>query len=200
MATTMATSPLTKERTHMASPATTTSTWGILAEFDSAAEIFHACEKVRDAGFAHWDAHTPFPVHGLDDAMGLKASKLPWVVLVVGLSGTITGTALQYWVHNYAYKLVISGKPLFAWPAYVPIIFEMSILFSAFATIFSIMGFCRLPRWNHPIFGSARFEKASDDKFFISIESADPKFEATRTAEFLKGIGAKHVELVEEEA
>jgi hypothetical protein len=110
----------------MASPATTTSTWGILAEFDSAAEIFHACEKVRDAGFANWDAHTPFPVHGLDDAMGLKASKLPWVVLVVGLSGTITGTALQYWVHNYAYKLVISGKPYFAWPAYVPIIFEMS--------------------------------------------------------------------------
>lgn len=184
----------------MASTASTKTTWGLLAEFDSASEIYHACEQVRDAGFAQWDAHTPFPVHGLDDAMGMKPSKLPWVVLVVGLSGTFTGTALQYWVHNYAYKLVISGKPYFAWPTYVPIIFEMSILFSAFATIFSIMGFCRLPRWNHPVFGSARFEKASDDKFFISIESADPKFEATRTAEFLKGIGAKHVELVEEEA
>ena len=190
----------TEERTHMASTASTKTTWGLLAEFDSASEIYHACEQVRDAGFAQWDAHTPFPVHGLDDAMGMKPSKLPWVVLVVGLSGTFTGTALQYWVHNYAYKLVISGKPFFAWPTYVPIIFEMSILFSAFATIFSIMGFCRLPRWNHPVFGSTRFEKASDDKVFISIESADPKFEATRTAEFLKGIGAKHVELVEEEA
>lgn len=182
----------------MATNDTAARTWGMLAEFQSASEIYHACEKVRDAGFARWDAHTPFPVHGLDDAMGLSASRLPWVTLCIGLSGTVTGITLQWWVHSVAYPLVISAKPYFAWPTYVPVIFELSVLFSAFATIFSIMGFCRLPRWNHPLFNSARFLKASDDRFFISIEAGDPKFDAGGTAEFLRGIGAKHVELVEE--
>ena len=172
--------------------------WGMIGEFTTPAEIYHACEKVRDAGFKAWDAHTPFPVHGLDGAMGMGPSKLPWVTLCIGLCGTATGVTLQYWVHNVAYRLVISGKPLFAWPAYVPVIFELSVLFSAFATIFSIMGFCRLPRWNHPLFNSARFEKHTDDRFFVSIEATDPKFDAGTTAEFLRGIGASHVEVVED--
>ena len=176
---------------------TNTNPWGILAEFETTAEIFNACEKVRDEGFRKWDAHTPFPVHGLDDAMGVKPTPLPWIVLVVGLSGTATGLGLQFWVHNVAYPSVISGKPLFAWPAYIPVIFELSVLFAALSAVISILALSRLPAWNHPLFNSRRFERASDDRFFISIESGDPKFDTQRTAEFLRGLGASHVEVVE---
>lgn len=171
--------------------------WGVLAEFNTPGEILRACEKVRDAGFTKWDAHTPFPVHGLDGAMGLKLSFLPWIVLVVGLSGTATAIGLQYWVHNVAYELVISGKPFFAGPAYVPIIFELSVLFSAFAAVFGMLMINRLPMYNHPLFSSSRFEAVTDDKFFISIESQDPRFDAEKTSAFLREIGAAHVEFVE---
>ncbi|MCB9507086.1 MAG: DUF3341 domain-containing protein [Myxococcales bacterium] len=171
--------------------------WGVLAEFSSAQQIYHACEQVRDAGFKKWDAYTPFPVHGLDKAQGLPASFLPWIVLVVGLTGTATAIGLQYWVHAIAYPLVISGKPFAAWPAYVPIIFELSVLFSAFAAVFGMLAINRLPMLNHPLFTSERFGRASDDRFFIAIEATDPKFDADRTTAFLQGLGADHVEFVE---
>lgn len=171
--------------------------WGVLAEFETAQDIFTACEQVRDAGFKKWDAYTPFPVHGLDRAQGLPASRLPWIVLVVGLTGTATAVALQWWVHTKGYPLVISGKPLAAWPAYVPIIFELSVLFSAFAAVLGMLGLNRLPMFNHPLFNSRRFERVTDDRFFIAIESVDPKFDGESTYEFLKGLGASHVEYVE---
>lgn len=171
--------------------------WGVLAEFETAQTIYHACQKVRDAGFTHWDAHTPFPVHGLDGAMGLKKSVLPWIVLVCGLTGTTTAITLQWWVHAVEYPLVISGKPLFALPAYVPIIFELSVIFSAFAAVIGMLALNGLPRLHHPLLAVERFERASDDRFFISIEARDAKFDAAKTAEFLHSIGARHVELVE---
>lgn len=177
--------------------AKTSTNWGLLAEFESAASVYHACEQVRDAGFRDWDAHTPFPVHGLDKAMGLKATPLPWIVLVIGLTGTATAITLQWWVHSIEYPLVISGKPFFALPAYVPIIFELSVLFSAFAAVFGMLALNRLPMFHHPIFRSRRFERASDDRFFISIEATDPKFDVERTRQLLEEAGATHVELVE---
>ena len=176
---------------------TSTKHWGVLAEFETAQQIYTACEQVRDAGFKKWDSYTPFPVHGLDKAQGLKASFLPWIVLPIGLSGTATAIALQYWVHTGGYPLVISGKPLAAWPAYVPIIFELTILFSAFAAVFGMLAINRLPMLHHPLFNSRRFERVTDDRFFIAIESGDPKFDGERTFEFLKGLGASHVEYVE---
>lgn len=175
----------------------TTKHWGVLAEYPNPQVLYHACEQVRDAGFKKWDAHTPFPVHGLDKAMGLPLSFLPWIVLVIGLSGTATAVGLQYWVHSVEYPLVISGKPYFALPAYVPIIFELSVLFSAFAAVFGMLGINKLPMWNHPLFTSKRFEAVTDDKFFISIESTDPNFDQDRTFAFLKETGASHVEYVE---
>jgi hypothetical protein len=177
--------------------AATPKAWGLLAEFETTAEVFHACEKVRDAGFQKWDAHTPFPVHGLDGAMGLSASKLPWLVLVLGLTGTTVALSLQYWVHSVEYLIVISGKPYFAGPAYVPIMFELSVLFAAFASVFGMLGMNGLPMLHHPLFRSRRFDRVTDDRFFISIESTDPKYDAQSTAEFLRGIGARHVEVVE---
>ena len=120
--------------------------YGILAEFRTPAELYHACERVRDAGFTRWDAHTPFPVHGLDKAMGLKRSPLPWIVLGLGLTGASLGFALQWWVHGVAYPLVISGKPYFSWPAFIPVTFEVGVLFAALGAVFGMFGLNQIGR------------------------------------------------------
>ena len=171
--------------------------YGVLAEFATPADLYHACEAVRDAGFTRWDAHSPFPVHGLDRAMGLRRSPLPWIVLPLGLIGAALGFALQWWVHAAAYPLVISGKPLFAWPAFIPITFEVAVLFAALGAVFGMFALNRLPMLHHPLFTSRIFERVTDDAFFISIESWDPRFEPSATQAMLKSLGARTVELVE---
>ena len=173
--------------------------WGLLAEFATPRSIYHACEGVRDAGFTRWDSHTPFPVHGLDRAMGLRRSFLPWIVFVMGLSGAAGGLLLQWWTSAVDYPLVISGKPLFSWQAFVPICFELMVLFSAFGAVFGMFHLNRLPTLYHPLFSSERFERATDDKFFISIEAADPKFDENNTKRLLEGLGAVHIEVIEEQ-
>jgi Alternative complex III, ActD subunit len=170
--------------------------FGALAEFATAAALYKACERVRDAGYTRWDAHTPFPVHGLDRAMGMRRSLLPWIVLVLALGGAFTGFALQTWVHMAAYPLTISGKPLFAWPAFIPITFELGVLGGALGAVFGMFALNKLPMHHHPLFESEAFRRFSDDRFFISVESWDPKFDATQTADLLRGAGATRVELV----
>ena len=171
--------------------------FGLLAEFATPADLYHACERVRDAGFTRWDAHTPFPVHGLEGAMGLRRSPLPWIVLVMGLAGAALGFLLQWWVHAKAYPLVISGKPYLAWPAFIPITFELGILFASLGAVFGMLGLNRLPMHYHPLFRSKVFDRASDDGFFISIESWDPRFDPTSTRTLLESLGARSVELLE---
>jgi hypothetical protein len=171
--------------------------YGLLAEFSTPTDLYHACEQVRDAGFTRWDAHSPFPVHGLERAMGLKRSPLPWIVLVMGLAGAAAGFGLQWWVHAAAYPLVISGKPYVAWPAYIPITFEVAVLFAAFGAVFGMFALNRLPMHYHPLFRSKVFERATDDAFFISIESWDPRFDAAATRKMLESLGARSVELLE---
>jgi len=170
--------------------------YGLLARFATPRDLFHACEEVRDAGYTRWDAHTPFPVHGLDQAMGLRRSKLPFVVLVTGLSGAAGGMLLQWWVAVQAYPLVISGKPLFSWPAFVPVTFELGVLCGALGAVMGMFAFNRLPMLFHPLFGARTFPRASDDGFFISIESWDPKFDAEKTRALLERVGGLDVELV----
>ena len=170
--------------------------YGLLAEFETTGELYRACEQVRDAGYTRWDSHTPFPVHGLDRAMGMRRSILPLIVLGMALGGGTLGFGLQYWVHSIEYPLVISGKPLFTWPAFVPVTFELAVLFGALGAVFGMFALNRLPMHHHPLFNSERFESATNDRFFISIESWDPKFDANGTRRFLEGIGARHVELV----
>jgi hypothetical protein len=170
--------------------------FGVLAEFASPAELYHACEGVRDAGYTRWDAHTPFPIHGLERAMGLRTSRLPWVVVVMALGGAAAGMGLQGWVSTMAYRLVISGKPFFSWPAFIPITFELSVLGGAVGAVFGMFAMNQLPTLYHPLFSSTRFERASDDGFFVSIESWDPRFDRDRTADLLRRLGAKEVELV----
>ena len=171
-------------------------TFGLLAAFASARELYRACERVRDAGYTRWDAHSPFPVHGLDKAMGLGRSRVPWVTLVCGLSGALGGLTLQMWANGIAYPLLISGKPLFNWQPYVPITFELGVLLAAISTVVAMLAFNQLPMLFHPLFNSRAFERVTDDGFFISIEAWDPKFNALETERLLRQIGATHVELV----
>jgi hypothetical protein len=172
-------------------------TWGLLAEFSTPDRLAVACRGVRDAGFSRWDAHTPFPVHGLDEAMGLKRSPVGWFVLVLGLSGAAAGMLLQWWVATIAYPLVISGKPLFSWPAFVPVMFECGVLGGAAGAVLGFLLLAKMPQPFHPLFNSERFERVSDDRFFISIEAADPRFDRAATAALLGELGAEHVEAVE---
>jgi hypothetical protein len=170
--------------------------WGMLAEFDSPQRLYQACEAVRDAGYTRWDAHSPFPIHGLERAMGLRRSPVPLAVLALGLAGGAAGMALQWWVSTRAYPLVVSGKPFFSWPAFVPIMFECGVLGGALGAVFGFLGFSKLPRHHHPLFASARFARATDDRFFLSIEAGDPRYEPAGTARLLERAGAAAVEQV----
>ncbi|MCB1230428.1 MAG: DUF3341 domain-containing protein [Verrucomicrobiae bacterium] len=173
--------------------------FGYVAEFESASDLYHAAEKVRDAGFKRWDVHTPFPVHGMDHAMGMKKSWLSAVVLGGGLTGFLTAFTLEFFTQVNLYPTVVQGKPtnLNTVPAFFPVMFELTILLSAFATLFGLLLFLLLPRWNHPLFESELFKKFSDDGFVLVIEAKDPKFRVEKTKEFLESIGATAVEAVE---
>lgn len=172
--------------------------YGLGAEFPTAAALFNAAEKVRDQGFKRWDVHSPFPIHGMDKAMGLGKSWLSAVVLFGGISGLLTAIVLTMYPSTIEYKLVVHGKPV-NWatvPAFFPIFFELTVLFSAFATVGALLVFNQLPKWYHPIFNWERFSRATDDGFFLVIEARDPKFSETRTRQFLEEIGGTHVTLV----
>ncbi len=173
-------------------------TFGLLAEYESAADIFHACEKIRDAGYKRWDSYTPFPVHNLDKAMGLKPSVLPWIVFACGMTGAASGLLLQWWSSTIAYPLIIAGKPLFSFQANVPVTFELGILFSAFGAVFGMLGLNKLPQYYHPLFNIPRFARVTDDRFFIAIESSDPKFDLEKTRKLLEDTHAVKVEEVED--
>jgi hypothetical protein len=170
--------------------------FGMLAEYESASALFHACEKVRDAGYKKWDSHSPFPVHGIDKAMGLKSSNLPWIVAGMAVIGGSGGFLLQAWINVDAYPLVISAKPYLSWPAFIPVTFELAVLLGAFGAVFGMLGLNKLPQLYHALFESSRFARATDDKFFISIEASDPQFAPHATKALLEKSGAVHIEEV----
>lgn len=170
--------------------------YGVLARFETTKEIYHACKKVRDRGYTCWDAYTPFPVHGLDKASGLPQSKLAWIVLAVAGFCGVGSFLLWTWMNAVDYKFVIAGKPFFSWQAYFLPGFEVLVLTGAIATFVGMLALNKLPQWYHPLFRSEIFKQATDDKFFIVIESKDPKFSSEKTQEFCKELGASHVEVV----
>ncbi len=174
----------------------------LLAEFKSAHDVMHAAEKVRDAGYVRWDTHTPFPVHGMDKAMGLKDSRLGWIVIAFALTGLSGAFVMMHWMNGIDYPTIVGDKPAGApgtIPSMVPILFELTVLLSAFGAVLGMFHLNGLPRHNHPVFVSERFRLASDDKFFISIEAEDPKFDVDGTKALLEGAHAAHVEIIEEE-
>ncbi len=192
--------PMERKSKHPAPPAGKKRTALLLAEYDSPGACMHAAESLRDAGYTKFDAHTPFPVHGMDKAMGLPDSKLGWIVLVCGLSGVSCAFAMMYWMNNIDYPIIIGGKPtdIASVPSMIPIMFELTVLFSAFGAVFGMLHLNRLPQHHHPIFESDRFGRFSDDKFFLSVEAEDPKFKLERTRELLEKTHATFVEVVEE--
>lgn len=188
-----------------ASDAQASETYGLLAEFHDADSLLRAAREVRDAGYRQWDAFTPYPVHGLDDAMGVRATILPWIVLIGGLTGLTAGILLCWWTNATSfpvpavvrgYPLLISGKPIFSLAANIPVVFEMTILLSAFGAVLGMLGLNGLPRLYHPLFRSARFRQVTCDRFFIAIEASDPKFDSTATAEMLQRVAHGNVEEV----
>ena len=169
---------------------------GILAEFRSPGDLLQAASEVREAGYKRYDSYSPFPIHGMDDAMGLKPSILGIVVFIAGALGLIAALLMQWYMNAFDYQYDISGKPFFKLPAFIPVTFEVTILFSAFATVFGMFHLNRLPRFHHPVFYSENFKKCSDDAFFICIEATDNFFDPNRTWEFFESIGAKNLEFL----
>jgi hypothetical protein len=175
-----------------------TSKWGIVAEFDSAAAIYHAAEKAVAQGYTRLDAHTPFPVHGLDKALKQGPSHLGWIVLCGGLAGIGLAQAMMYWMNAVDYPMWVSGKMPYAWEPTIPITFELMVLLSGLCAVFGMFALNKLPRLHHPIFRHQTFWRVTDDRFFLSVEATDPKFDSRETARFLESIGGKNVEVVEE--
>ena len=170
---------------------------GYLVEFETPGGLLRACEEVRDHGFSRWDAHSPFPGHGLDAAMGLKPTILPWVVAGGGATGCGLGLLLQWWTNAHDYPFLISGKPFFGIPAVIPVTFELTILLSAFGAFFGMLLLNGFPRFHHAVFSSQRFRRVTQDRFFISVEARDPKFDANGTKAFLSTLGGTRVERLE---
>ncbi|MEZ4228353.1 MAG: quinol:electron acceptor oxidoreductase subunit ActD [Polyangiaceae bacterium] len=170
-----------------------TPVYGILAEYSDPAVLIEACKKVRDAGFKKWDTYTPFPVHGIDPAMGIKPTILPWLVLCAGLTGLATAITLQWWTNAHDYPWIVSGKPFWSIPANVPIMFELTVLLSALTTLGGMLALNKLPHPSHPLDLKERFERVTDDKFFLLIEASDPKYDADEVTALL----AEDADLVE---
>jgi hypothetical protein len=169
---------------------------GAMAEFDTPEELIAACEKAYAEGFRKMDAYAPLPVEGLAEAIGFKRNKVAFCVLIGGICGAIGGFSLLEWITVIAYPHNVGGRPLNSWPAYIPITFECMILLSALTAMISMFAMNGLPKPYHPVFNIPEFERASVDKFFLCIESRDPKFDVSHTLEFLRGVGGKEVTLV----
>ncbi len=171
------------------------------AEFSSARDLYHAAEEVRDAGYKRWDVYSPFPIHGMDDAMGLKRSFLAQLVFLGGLTGFLTAIVLQFYPSSFIYPLVVAGKPvdIMTVPAFFPIMFELTILLSAFTAVFGMLILNGLPRWNHPLFNWDRFKKVTEDKFYVCIESRDPQFSERGTRDLLAQLGGTEITVVYED-
>ena len=168
-------------------------THGIIAAFNTVPEFYHACERIRDAGYSQWDAITPFPVHGLDAAMGVRRSKVPRFSLAGGITGFVTGMSFIWWAGAVEYPLVVGGKPYFSPMFAFPVSYELTILFTAFATIGGMFFLNKLPMHYHPVLKAPQFVRASDDRFYIVIEASDPKYNVAATRDLLAKAGGKDI-------
>lgn len=172
------------------------STFGLIAEFENPGALTRAAVQLREAGYTEYDCHSPFPIHGMDEAMGLSHSPVGVIVGVLAILGAIAGMALQWWVTTIEYPLIISGKPFFSFQAYIIITFALFVLFGAFGAVFGMIGLNKLPRWHHPLFAAEQFRKATDDGFFVSVEAADRLFDELATRKLLESLGGKNIEAV----
>ena len=167
--------------------------YGLMAEFETPQELVDAAARTREAGFTKLDAYTPYPIEALTEALDIHDHRLPAVVLGGGIVGGLAGYALCYWTSVIEYPLNIGGKPFNSWPAWIPITFECTILFAAFAAVLGMLGLNGLPMPYHPVFNVRRFDQASRDKFFLVIQARDPKFRLGEVRDFLDTLNPREV-------
>jgi Protein of unknown function (DUF3341) len=169
---------------------------GLMAEFDDPQSLVTATTRAREEGYRRMDAYSPFPIEELHEALGSHHTRLPLIVLIGGLCGGIGGYLLQYWVSVVAYPVNIGGKPMHSWPAFIPVTFECTILVAALSAVLGMLALNGLPMPYHPVFNVPRFALASRNRFFLCIESRDPKFDLDRTRHFLETLGPREVSTV----
>jgi hypothetical protein len=162
--------------------------YGLVAEFDAPETVLSATRKARDAGYTALDAYSPMPVAGLAEAIGFERTRLPLLVLIAGIFGMLFGFFMQYYANAFSFPLNIDGKPYNSWPSFIPITFELTILFAALMATFGMLALNGLPKTYHPIFNNPRFVLASNDRFFLCIEARDKQFDLVKTKEFLKAL------------
>jgi hypothetical protein len=170
------------------SPIPDSPVYGLMAEFDSAQALLDAAHKTHEAGYQKMDAYSPFPIEGLAEAIGFHKNRVALVVLIGALTGGISAFALQYWVAVITYPTNIGGRPYLSWPSFIIVTFELTILFGGISSAVGMIALNGLPMPYHPVFNVAEFAKASENKFFLVVESADPKYDAAATRAFLKGL------------
>ncbi|MCS7465880.1 DUF3341 domain-containing protein [Stieleria sp. ICT_E10.1] len=183
--------------------------YALIAEFDSVSAVMHAAEQVRDEGYMIWDVHSPMPIHGINQAMGLRPTILPWITLAHGVVGAVFGLGLTWWMNAttvpglspsvQGYEFLISGKPTFSLPANIPIIFETTILFAAIGTLLGMLGLNKLPMLHNPLAKSERFLRATADRLFIVISAKDEHFDSETTHQFLQRLSPLSIEVVMED-
>ena len=176
-------------------PVETPKTFGMMAEFDDHNRLLEAAGAAHAAGYRKMDAYTPYPIHGLSEALGQKPTKISTVVLCGGLAGCVGGFTLMCWITLVAYPMNVAGKPMYSWPAYIPITFETTVLCAAFTAVIGMIALNGLPQPYHPVFNVERFKRASQDRFFLCIEAADPKYDTMATREFLARHSAEVMEV-----
>lgn len=172
---------------------------GVLAEFETTEQLLRAARAVREAGYTKWDAHTPYPVHGIEKAMGTKPTILPWLVFGAGITGLIVAIGLQWFTNAFDYPFLISGKPTFSLQANIPVAFELTVLLSGITAFVGVIALSMLPQYRHPVLTSRRFRRATSDRFFISIEAADPLFDANKVETLLRAAQALSIETLEDD-
>ena len=178
-------------------PGTTPAHYGVIGEFETPEDLMRAIRTARAAGYTKMEAYTPFPVHGIDEALGAPRSPLGLIVMVCALAGLALAVLLQWWTGAVNYKLIIAGKPLFAIEPSVPIMFELSVLLGSFGAVFGMLHLNRLPTYYHSFFNFTRAAGATNDRFLLAVEATDGKFQAAEVHTFLDSCGSRHTELVE---
>ena len=172
--------------------------YGLIGEFESPVALIEAARRAREAGYKRMDAYTPYPIHELAEALKLPRTKLPVLVFIGGALGCATGLAMQWFATAVHYPLNVAGRPLASWPSYIPITFELTVLFAAITAVLGMLALNGLPMPYHPVFNVPRFALASRDRFFLCIEATDPLFDPQETKAFLSGLGAREVTEVDE--
>ena len=167
--------------------------YGLMAEFEDPKTLVDVARRAYEQGYRQMDAYSPFPIEELSEAIGIHHTAVPLLVLLGGIAGAATGFGLQYWVAAIAYPLNVGGRPFNSWPSFIPVTFELTVLFAALTAVFGMLALNRLPMPYHPVFNVPRFALATRDRFFLCIEAEDPKFDLHATREFLETFAPREV-------